>query len=121
MEKCNRIMLKSKIHHIHVSDTHPSYVGSIFIDGDLLEKANISKFEKVEVINIDNGARWETYAVPTEKGSGYVSVRGGGARLCVPGDTLIILSYTMTENTTVDPKMVLADKNNKFKEFIHID
>jgi len=115
--KTMKIMLKSKINHVKVTNKDLTYMGSIYIDEELLEKSNIKKYEKVEVINTTNGKRWETYAMPEKKGSGIISVRGGGARLCETGDTLIILAYELTDKEPV-PKIILVDNNNKFIKYI---
>lgn len=111
-------MLKSKIHHCRVTDRKLMYVGSIFIDEDLMKKANIAKYEQVVVINVTNGERWETYAMPEKKGSGIISVNGGGAKLCKKNDLLIILAYEITTKTKVNPKQIIVDKKNKFKEYL---
>jgi len=113
-----RMMLKSKIHHARVTARDLNYIGSIFIDEALLEKANILPYEKVEVINVSNGNRWETYAGAAQKGSGIVSVNGGGARLCYEGDLLIILAYEMTERLDEKPTMIRVDHNNHFVEYL---
>ena len=113
-----RIMLKSKIHHAKVTCRDLNYIGSIFIDEALLEKANILPFEKVEVVNVSNGNRWETYAGAAPKGSGTVSVNGGGARLCCEGDTLIILAFEVTDPVDEKPTMIRVDQNNHFLEYL---
>ena len=113
-----RIMLKSKIHHAKVTTRDSNYVGSIFIDEALLEKANILPYEKVEVVDVSNGNRWETYAGGAQKGSGIVSVNGGGARLCCEGDLLIILAFEMTDRLDEKPTMIRVDQNNHFAEYL---
>ncbi len=112
-----RMVLKSKIHRAFVTDTNLDYVGSVTIDRDLMEKANLWEHEKVLICNVSNGNRWETYVLPGKKKSGVVSVQGAGARLCEKGDCLIILAFEATEEP-VDPKMILVDENNKFIEFL---
>ena len=112
-----REILRSKIHRCWVTGSNLEYVGSIIIDRDLMEKADIWEFEKVVVCNANNGHRWETYALPGERGSGTISVQGPGARLCQKGDCLVILSYEVTDQP-VDPKMILTDENNRFLEYI---
>ena len=88
-----RTMLKSKIHRATVSDCDLHYVGSITIDPDLLEAADIREFEQVAVVDVDNGARFETYTIAGEPGSGSVKVNGAAARLVHRGDTIIVISY----------------------------
>lgn len=112
-----RTVLMSKIHRAYVTGTEPDYVGSIFIDQELMERAGMWSYEKVLICDIDNGARWETYVLPAEPGSGKVSVQGAGARLCEPGHCLIILSFGVTDRP-VEPKMILVDRQNKFVEFL---
>lgn len=88
-------MLKSKIHRIAVTECNVSYTGSITIDADLLQKANIFPYEKVQVVNITNGMRMETYAIPGK--SGEICMNGGMARNCVLGDVVTILSYSVLD------------------------
>ncbi|WP_068402372.1 aspartate 1-decarboxylase [Kribbia dieselivorans] len=88
-----RTMLKSKIHRATVTDADLHYVGSITIDPDLLEAADICEFEQVAVVNVDNGARFETYTILGERGSGQMKVNGAAARLVARGDTIIVISY----------------------------
>jgi aspartate 1-decarboxylase len=86
-------MLKSKIHRATVTDCDLHYVGSITIDPDLLEAADIREFEQVAVVDVDNGARFETYTIAGERGSGDMKVNGAAARLVHRGDTIIVISY----------------------------
>jgi aspartate 1-decarboxylase len=86
-------MLKSKIHRATVTDCDLHYVGSITIDPELLEAADILEHEQVHVVDVDNGARFETYTIPGERGSGEVCVNGAAARLVHRGDTIIVISY----------------------------
>jgi len=86
-------MLKSKIHRATVTDCDLHYVGSITIDPDLLEAADIREFEQVAVVDVDNGARFETYTIAGEPGSGDMKVNGAAARLVHRGDTIIVISY----------------------------
>jgi len=88
-----RTMLKSKIHRATVTECDLHYVGSITIDPELLEAADIREFEQVAVLDIDNGARFETYAIAGERGSGDMKVNGAAARLVHQGDTIIVISY----------------------------
>jgi aspartate 1-decarboxylase len=88
-----RMMLKSKIHRATVTGCDLHYVGSITIDTDLLEAADILDHEQVHVLDIDNGARFETYTIPGERGSGAMQINGAAARLVHQGDTIIVVSY----------------------------
>jgi aspartate 1-decarboxylase len=88
-----RVMLKSKIHRATVTDCDLHYVGSITSDPDLLEAADILEHEQVHVVDIDNGARFETYTIPGVRGSGEIKVNGAAARLVHHGDTIIVISY----------------------------
>jgi len=89
----NRTMLKSKIHRATVTDCDLHYVGSITIDLELLEAADIREYEQVAVVDINNGARFETYTIPGEPGSGDMKLNGAAARLVQRGDTIIVISY----------------------------
>ena len=88
-----RVMLKSKIHRATVSDCDLHYVGSITIDSELLRAADILEHEQVHVLDIDNGARFETYTIAGEPGSGAMQINGAAARLVHDGDTIIVVSY----------------------------
>ena len=88
-----RTMLKSKIHRATVTDSDLHYVGSITIDPELLEAADILEFEQVAVVDVNNGARFETYTIAGERGSGDMKVNGAAARLVHRGDTIIVISY----------------------------
>ena len=86
-------LLKSKIHRVTVTEANLSYVGSITLDQDLIEAANILPGEKVQIVNNNNGARLETYVIAGERGSGVVCLNGAAARLVQPGDIVIIMAY----------------------------
>jgi aspartate 1-decarboxylase len=104
-----RMMLKSKIHRATVSDCDLHYVGSITIDPDLLEAADIFEHEQVHVVDIDNGARFETYTIAGERGSGEMRVNGAAARLVHRGDTIIVISYGSYEEADLqryEPRVV---------------
>ena len=88
-----RAMLKSKVHRATVTDCDLHYVGSLTMDPDLLEAADILEHEQVHVVDVDNGARFETYTIAGERGSGEVTVNGAAARLVHQGDTVIVISY----------------------------
>lgn len=112
-----RTVLGSKIHRAFVTSTDLDYIGSIFIDQDLMERADLWPYERVLVCDVDNGERWETYALPAERGSGRVSVQGAGARLCKVGHCLIILGFRVTDHP-VEPAMILVDRQNRFVEYL---
>jgi aspartate 1-decarboxylase len=97
-----RVMLKSKIHRATVSDCDLHYVGSITIDPELLEAADILEYEQVHVVDVDNGARFETYTIPGERGSGDMRVNGAAARLVHRGDTIIVISYGQYEEADLE-------------------
>ena len=110
-----KTFLKSKIHRARVTSTNPDYIGSIVVDGFLLEKAGIQKYEKVLVENVFTGKQWETYILPGEKF--MVSVRGAGSHLCKVGDVLTILSFNQAE-MPIEPLIVQVDKDNKFEKML---
>ena len=112
-----RTVLKSKIHRAWVTDANPDYIGSMEIDGALMEKVDLWTYEKVLVCNVTNGNRWETYVIPGDQNSGTISVLGAGARLCEKGDCLIIMSFEMTDEPK-EPKMIRVDQNNRFVEYV---
>lgn len=114
-----RTMYKSKIHRATVTDANLNYVGSITLDRDLMDAADIYESEKVQIVNNNNGARFETYVIPGERGSGIVCLNGAAARLSHPGDIIIIISYGMFEDKEareVKPLAVLVDADNKILE-----
>jgi aspartate 1-decarboxylase len=97
-----RVMMKSKIHRASVTDCDLSYVGSITIDPDLLEAADILEHEQVHVVDVDNGARFETYTIAGERGSGEMKVNGAAARLVHRGDTIIVISYAQYDEAELE-------------------
>ena len=114
-----RTMLKGKIHRARVTQVDVDYEGSITIDKFLMEASDILPYEQVEVLNINNGARFSTYAIEAEPGSGTICINGAAARLAAKGDIVIILSYCHVpddEAINVIPKMVYVDENNKIVE-----
>jgi aspartate 1-decarboxylase len=116
-----RTMLKSKIHRATVTDCDLHYVGSITIDPELLEAADIREFEQVAVVDVDNGARFETYTIAGEPGSGDMKVNGAAARLVHRGDTIIVISYAgydPDELAHYDPRVVHVGAQN---EIITVD
>jgi aspartate 1-decarboxylase len=114
----NRTMLKSKIHRATVTECDLHYVGSITIDPDLLEAADILEFEQVAVVDVDNGARLETYTIAGERGSGEMKVNGAAARLVNRGDTIIVISYgsyDTSDLTQYIPRVVHVGANNEIR------
>jgi aspartate 1-decarboxylase len=97
-----RTMLKSKIHRATVTDCDLHYVGSITIDPDLLEAADILEHEQVAVVDVDNGARFETYTIAGARGSGEMKINGAAARLVHRGDTIIVISYGQYDRTDME-------------------
>jgi pantoate--beta-alanine ligase len=111
-----RTMLKSKIHRATVTDADLNYVGSITIDRDLLDAADMLPYEHVHVVNINNGARFETYTIEGPRGSGVMCVNGAAARLVQPGDLVIVLTYAQFEEAALrdyEPTVVTVDENNR--------
>jgi len=111
-----RMMLKSKIHRARVTDANINYEGSITIDRKLMTEADILPYEQVHVLNINNGARFTTYAIEGAAGSGEICLNGAAARLAVKGDLVIILTYTeIPEEKLKDykPKVVHVNEKNK--------
>ena len=108
-------ILKSKIHRVKVTQAELNYVGSITIDEDLLDAANIIPNEKVQIVNNNNGERFETYAIKGERGSGMICLNGATARLAQLGDILIIMSYgslPIEDAKKYNPILVFPDDNN---------
>ena len=110
-----RTMLKSKIHRATVTDGNIDYEGSITIDTELMEAADILPYEQVQVLNINNGARFSTYTIEGKPGSGDICLNGAAARLAVKGDLVIILTYTDMDDEAArhyKPIIVQVDKKN---------
>jgi aspartate 1-decarboxylase len=110
-----RIMLKSKIHRAHVTEANIDYEGSITIDSKLMKEADILPYEEVHMLNVNNGARFSTYAIEGKEGEGEICVNGAAARLAMKGDIVIILTYnhvTDEEAPKVTPKVVHVDIQN---------
>jgi aspartate 1-decarboxylase len=111
-----RFMLRSKIHRATLTQTDLNYEGSITVDRDLLEAAEILPGEQVHVLNLNNGERLVTYTIEGPAGSGTMLLNGPAARLGVPGDLIIVISYglaTDEEAKSIRPKVVLVDENNR--------
>ena len=112
-----RVMLKSKIHRAHITDANIDYEGSITIDKELMQEADILPYEQVHVLDVNNGARFITYAIEGEKGE--ICVNGAAARLVTRGDTVIILTYCHVEEDEARnfvPKLVYVDAQNAITE-----
>lgn len=110
-----RWLLKSKLHRARVTATEKEYEGSIAVDADLLSAADIAAGERVQVLDITTGARFETYTIPGDPGQ--VAVNGAAARLVEPGDVVIIVSYGLyDEDERPDPPVLLLDEANEIKE-----
>lgn len=109
-------ILKSKLHRVRVTQAELNYVGSITIDEDLIDAANIIPNEKVQIVNNNNGARFETYVIRGERGSGTICLNGATARLAQVGDVVIIMSYAYMEADEArkyEPILIFPDANNK--------
>jgi aspartate 1-decarboxylase len=112
----NRTMLKSKIHRGRITGSDLNYVGSITIDADLLEASDILEHELVHVLDVDNGARFETYTIAGRRGSGEITVNGAAARLVHTGDTVIVVSYAQYDERELEqyePKVVHVNAENR--------
>ncbi|MCK1525006.1 aspartate 1-decarboxylase [Bradyrhizobium sp. 17] len=109
-------LMKGKIHRASVTEADLHYEGSISIDRKLLDAAGVLVNERVEIYNVDTGARFATYAIEAPEGSGTVGLNGAAARLAIPGDKLIIVAYASfdeTEAKTFRPRVVLVDRENR--------
>lgn len=109
-------MMKSKIHRAIVTEADLNYVGSITIDRDLMDAADILPNERVQIVNNNNGERFETYAIEGERGSGQICLNGAAARLVHPGDILIIISYAILDGKELQgyrPRVVFVDSRNR--------
>jgi aspartate 1-decarboxylase len=112
-------MLKSKIHRAVITEAKLNYVGSITIDKALMDSANILEYEKVQIVDIDNGNRFETYTIAGEPGSGVMCINGAAARCVQPGDKIIIMTYCQVneeEAKKFKPTVVFVDETNAVKE-----
>lgn len=116
-----RTMMNGKIHRAHVTEANLNYVGSITIDEEILEAVGMVPNEKVTIVNNNNGARFETYIIPGERGSRVVCLNGAAARLVQPGDVVIIISYVLVSEEKIanhKPKVAIMDEQNRIKELI---
>ena len=119
MEAVLRTMFKSKIHRATITGADLNYEGSLTLDRALMDAADMLPYERVQVVNVNNGARLETYLIPGEAGSGVVQLNGAGARLGAPGDVVILMTYGEYEDGEVDdrftPRVVLVDAQNRIR------
>ncbi|MFH1269794.1 MAG: aspartate 1-decarboxylase [Candidatus Omnitrophota bacterium] len=114
-----RTILKSKIHSARVTEANLYYEGSVTIDAGLMEKADILVHEKVEVLNLNNGLRLETYAIEGKRGSGVICLNGPAARGACAGDKVIILAYAVVDDKdakAIKPKIISVDEQNRIKD-----
>lgn len=117
-------MLKSKIHRAKVVQAELDYVGSITIDSELLEASGIMEYEKVQIADVNNGARFETYVIAGEKGSGMICLNGAAARCVQKGDYVIIMAYcnmNTDEAKNHKPKVVFVDDSNKVRRITYYE
>lgn len=111
-----RTMMKSKIHRATVTQADLHYVGSLTIDADLMNSANLLPGERVDIVDIDNGARLSTYVIEGPRNSGVIGINGAAARLISPGDLVIIIAYAMVTDedaAKLEPRVVFVDQENK--------
>jgi len=112
-------IFKSKIHRVRVTQADLNYVGSITIDEDLMDAANLFEGERVQIVNNNNGERFETYTIKGERGSGVICLNGAAARKVCVGDIVIIMSYAFMspeEARTYKPSTVFPDENNRLRK-----
>jgi len=115
----NRKLLKSKIHRARVTEANLDYTGSVTVDADLLEAADILEHEEVHIYNITNGSRLATYAIPGPAGSGVICINGAAAHLCCVDDLVILASYAEYDENELrghEPKVIMVDKKNRFRQ-----
>lgn len=114
-----RTLCKSKIHRATITGADLNYEGSLTLDRALMDAADMLPYERVQVVNVNNGARLETYLIPGAAGSGVVQLNGAGARLGAPGDIVILMTYGEYEDDEVDdqfvPRVVLVDAQNRIR------
>lgn len=114
-------MLKSKIHRATVTEANLNYVGSITIDEDLMDTVGIYENEKVQIVNVNNGERFDTYVIKGERGKGDICLNGAAARLVHVGDKVIIMAYAYVDEKEVKemkPKVILVDEENKILDYL---
>ncbi|KSU85556.1 L-aspartate 1-decarboxylase [Fictibacillus enclensis] len=116
-----RTMMKGKIHRARVTESNLNYVGSITIDEDILDAVNMVPNEKVQIVNNNNGARFETYIIPGPRGTGVMCLNGAAARLVQERDVIIVISYCMLseeETAAHQPRVAIMDENNRITEIL---
>lgn len=116
-----RTMMKAKIHRARVTEANLNYVGSVTIDQDILEQVDILPNEKVQIVNNNNGERFETYVIPGERGSGIICLNGAAARLVQKDDVVIIISYALVseeELASFKSKIAIMNEKNEIEQFI---
>ncbi|WP_067760113.1 aspartate 1-decarboxylase [Orrella dioscoreae] len=114
-----RIMLRAKLHRVTVTEADLHYEGSCGIDPDLLDAADMREFERIELYNVTNGERFDTYIIKAERGSGKISLNGAAARRAQVGDLMIICTYgpmSEAQVATHKPRVILVDEQNRIKE-----
>jgi aspartate 1-decarboxylase len=114
-----RIMLKAKLHHARVTETNVDYEGSLALDEELMQAADLRAFEKVDIYNVSNGERFSTYLIKAEKGSRKLGVYGAAAHKARTGDKLIVASYVILDEEEIDffmPKILVLDADNRVVE-----
>ncbi|MEV6910538.1 aspartate 1-decarboxylase [Amycolatopsis sp. NPDC051071] len=114
-----RTMLKSKVHRATVTQADLHYVGSVTVDEDLMDAADLLPGEQVSIVDVTNGARLETYVIAGERGSGVLGINGAAAHLVHPGDLVILISYAQMENAeaaTFRPRVIFVDADNRIVE-----
>ncbi|KMO79773.1 aspartate 1-decarboxylase [Mycolicibacterium chubuense] len=114
-----RTMLKSKIHRATVTQADLHYVGSVTIDADLMEAADLIEGEQVTIVDVDNGARLVTYVITGERGSGVIGINGAAAHLVHPGDLVILIAYAVVDDAeakALQPRVVFVDAENRLVE-----
>ncbi len=111
-----REMMKSKIHRARVTEANLNYIGSITVDAELMEEADLLPHEKVQVLNMNNGIRFETYVIKGKRKSGTICINGAAARLVQVGDEVIIISYALLNDSELKdykPRVIFVDENNR--------
>lgn len=117
-------MLKGKIHRATVTQAELNYVGSITVDTELMKAAGILEYQMVQIVDVENGSRFETYTIAGEAGSGIVCLNGAAARMVQPGDHIIIMAYAQLDEKEADnhqPNVVLVDDDNKIIKVAHYE
>ncbi len=111
-----RHMMKSKIHRATITSADLHYEGSLTVDEDLLDAADLIEYEEIQVVNVNNGQRFTTYVIPGPRGSGVIQLNGAAARLGMPGDLVILISYGVFDDKEVErhhPRVVFVDQKNR--------